>query len=65
MVFASYLEYKLLEPLKEKQRQERCQYRQRILEQGRQEAHAEWRAWYNRLLEAKSRGEPFDELPPG
>lgn len=25
---------------------------------------AEWRAWYQRLLEHEARGEPFDEPPP-
>ena len=54
MVFASYLSAKLLEPLKEKQRQE-----------GREQGRAEWRAWNNRRLEAESRGEPFNEPPPG
>ena len=62
MVFASYLNFILLEPLKEKQRQERYQRGwEEGYKQGREQANAEWRPWYNRLLEAKSRGEP----PPG
>ena len=31
---------------------------------GRQEERREWQAWAQRLLEAKERGEDFDEPPP-
>lgn len=32
---------------------------------GRQGANAEWQAWYERMVEAKDRGEDFNEPPPG
>jgi hypothetical protein len=32
--------------------------------EGREEANAKWREWYNRLLEAKAEDKPFDEPPP-
>ena len=31
---------------------------------GRQESDKKWRDWYNRMLEAQTRGEDFDEPPP-
>ncbi len=31
---------------------------------GREEANEEWRAWYSRMMEARERGEEFDEPPP-
>ena len=33
-------------------------------EEGREEASEGWRAWYNRMQEARQRGEAFDEPPP-
>ena len=33
-------------------------------EKGREEADEEWRAWYNRMVEARERGDEFDEPPP-
>ena len=33
-------------------------------EKGREEANEEWRAWYNRMISARERGEEFDEPPP-
>ena len=33
-------------------------------EKGRMEERREWQAWAQRLLEAKERGEDFDEPPP-
>ena len=33
-------------------------------EEGREEADEEWRAWYNRMVEARERGDEFDEPPP-
>ena len=38
--------------------------RKRWFEEGRQEERREWQAWAQRLLEAKERGEDFDEPPP-
>ena len=32
--------------------------------EGREEADAAWMAWYERMRDAQSRGEPFDEAPP-
>ena len=32
--------------------------------QGRRESDEQWRGWYNRMLEARARGEEFDEPPP-
>ena len=32
---------------------------------GRQENDKKWRDWYNRMLEAQTKGEDFDEPPPG
>ena len=54
MVLADHLRKTLLEPLKERQREE-----------GREKARAEWRAWNARREKAAERGEPFDEPPPG
>ena len=34
------------------------------LREGLKEADAKWRAWYERMLEARAKGEPFDEPPP-
>lgn len=34
------------------------------IERGRAEADRKWRAWYERLEEARARGETFDEPPP-
>ena len=31
---------------------------------GREQANDEWGAWYRRMLEARERGEEFDEPPP-
>jgi len=31
---------------------------------GREQADDEWGAWYERMLEARERGEAFDEPPP-
>ena len=39
--------------------------RQEGRQEGREEVSEEWRAWYNRMMEAEARGEEFDELPPG
>ena len=52
MVMASWLEAKL------KQRQERR------LAEARAETNAKWRAWYERMLEAQAKDDPFDEPPP-
>ena len=43
--------------------------RERLRNEGREEGAArvqgEWESWYRRSMEAKERGEPFDEPPPG
>ena len=31
---------------------------------GREQADREWRAWYNRMTDARVRGDHFDEPPP-
>ena len=33
-------------------------------EKGREDANEDWRAWYDRMMEARDRGENFDEPPP-
>ena len=33
-------------------------------EEGRQEQQAAWSAWYERMVDAQRRGEPFAEPPP-
>ena len=33
-------------------------------EEGREERDAVWKAWHERMRDAQSRGEPFDEPPP-
>ena len=38
--------------------------RQEARQQGRMEERRQWQAWAQRLLEAKERGEDFDEPPP-
>ncbi len=57
MVFANYLRQNLLEPLKERQRQEG-------IEVGRAESNAKWRSWIARREKAEAEGKPFDEPPP-
>ena len=42
----------------------RVEGRQEGKEEGRQQANEEWRAWYNRMTDARERGEEFDEPPP-
>ena len=54
MILAEHLRKTLLEPLKERQREE-----------GRAESHAKWLAWNARREAAEARGEPFAEPPPG
>ena len=54
MVIASYFRDKFLEPQRERYRN-----------QGRQENANQWREWNQRRLEALSRGEDFNEPPPG
>ena len=53
MVTGEWMRQKLVEPLKEKQRQE-----------GVELADSSWRAWNNRRLEAEAKGEHFDEPTP-
>ena len=53
MVTGEWMRQKLVEPLKEKQRQE-----------GVELADSSWRAWNNRRLEAEAKGEHFDEPAP-
>lgn len=36
----------------------------RGLERGWEQANEEWLAWYDRMVEARERGEEFDEPPP-
>ena len=38
--------------------------RQEGLREGRKEVDAVWSAWHQRMLDAQSRGEPFNEPPP-
>ena len=61
MVTGEWMRQKLVEPLKEKQRQEG---RAKGLEEGRVEAHIEWWEWNERRLEAETKGEPFNEPVP-
>ena len=56
MVMAGWLEAKL------KQRQERRLAEARA--EARAETNAKWRAWYERMLEAQAKDDPFDEPPP-
>lgn len=53
MVTGEWMRQKLVEPLKEKQRQE-----------GVELAHAQWREWIERKTEAESKGKPFSEPVP-
>ena len=53
MVTARYLTNKFVKPLIERHKAE-----------GRAEANAEWRAWYNRMMDARAANQPFDEPPP-
>ncbi len=39
-------------------------YLRRRYREGRQEREAAWSAWYERMVDAQRRGEPFDEPPP-
>ena len=57
MVTGEWLRQKLVEPLKEQQRQEgRVEAERRV--------HSQWREWLEREAEAKAKGEPFNEPPP-
>ncbi|MDE2780544.1 MAG: hypothetical protein OXI91_12850 [Chloroflexota bacterium] len=38
--------------------------REEGLDTGREQAYDEWGAWYRRMLEARERGEDFEEPPP-
>ena len=53
VVIASYLREKLLEPQRERYRN-----------QGRHETANRWREWNERRVEALSMGEDFNEPPP-
>ena len=53
MVTARYLTEKFVEPLREKLREE-----------GRDEANRKWADWNNRRIKAADEGVPFDEPPP-
>ncbi len=65
MVFANYLRQNLLEPLKERQRQEGIEVgRVEGRVEGRAESNAEWRDWIARREKAEAEGKPFDEPPP-
>ena len=54
--------------LRRRYREGREDGREEGLEEGRQEGRKEvaaaWSAWHQRMLDAQSRGEPFDEPPP-
>ena len=72
MVTGEWLRQKLVEPLKEKQRQEGyaegfaeglAEVRQEIKEE-EQRTHKLWREWLEREAEAKAKGESFNEPPP-
>ena len=43
----------------------KAQVREEDRQAGWEETHAEWQAWYERMMEAREQGEAFDELPPG
>ena len=58
MVTARYLSDKFLKPLIEKRREEGRKA-------GREEEKRKWAAWNQRREEAESKGQPFDEPPPG
>ena len=57
MVLANFFRERFLEPQREK-------YREQGREQGRKEISERWREWNRRRLDAQTRGEDFDELPP-
>ena len=76
MVLAELLRRKYLEPLREKNREQRERWRQEYIAKVRREIEAkvrseveakvnlEWREWNNRYLEAKAAGIPFNEPTP-
>ena len=37
----------------------------KLRDEGRREAHRQWRAWNARRMAAEREGQPFDEPPPG
>ena len=47
-----------------REEKERQEARAKGRQQGRMEERRRWQAWAQRLLEAKERGEDFDEPPP-
>ncbi len=40
------------------------QFKQKRYEEGQAAQQKKWEAWYARLLEAKAKGQPFDEPHP-
>ena len=50
--------------LRRRYREGREDGREEGLREGRKEVAAAWTAWHQRMLDAQSRGEPFDEPPP-
>ena len=57
MIVGTYLE----EMIKKRRARQMAE----AVERGRAENDAKWRAWNDRRLSAESKGEPFDEPPPG
>ena len=65
MVVADYLRKKLIEPLEERRRQEAQRREREARAEGEAQNQAAWEAWNERRMAAETRGEPFDEPPPG
>ena len=58
MVTKRYLDSKLVEPIRQRLREEGEAI-------GREQERQRWVAWNRRRLEAKAKGEAFTEPPPG
>ena len=70
MVTKRYLDRKFVEPVRERLREEgrqeaRKQLREETIAIGRKQERQRWEAWNQRRLEAEAKGEPFDEPTPG
>ena len=71
MVIGEWMRERFVEPLKEKQRQERIQLqqkleqaRQRTIQEGRLKERKRWMEWNQRRMEAEAKGETFNEPTP-
>ena len=64
LILEKYLNNRFIAGIEEGEARGREEGRQEGRQEGREEANEAWRAWYERMTEARERGEVFDEAPP-